>query len=63
MGGQVTGYGLESSFPDCLRILEQPIVVAVCNVLPWNPPLLECGRILEHQEEEELDDFIQGVCL
>ncbi len=50
-------------FPDCLRILDQPIVVAVCNVLPWNPPLLDCGRILEQQREEELDDFMQGVCL
>jgi hypothetical protein len=50
-------------FPNCLSILEQPIVVAVCNVLPWNPPLLECGRILEQQQEEELDNFIQGVCL
>jgi hypothetical protein len=24
---------------DCLRIVEQPIVVAVCNVPKWNPPL------------------------
>jgi hypothetical protein len=75
-------------FADCRRILEQPIVVAVCNVLkwnpplsglpknprtpivvavcnvlPWNPPLLDWGRILEQQQEEELDDFMQGVCL
>ncbi len=33
--------------PDCLRILEQPIVVDVCRVLKWNSPLLDCLRIVE----------------